>query len=150
MKLKAENFSIFTRKQLCWCLVFDKISKIEKFLKPHQKTSVGVSRFYQSYRLKKFAIFTRKHQFRSLIFNKVGGWRHNINIKSLIHFSIAPLIQNPKLSAAFCCVVLLITENSNSCYRSNSIISNIGGSGDGLQKPLKIFEVDGFFSSIQS
>ena len=41
--------------------------------------------------------FTRKHLFRSLVFDKVAGWRYNINMKLLIHahFFIAPLIQNP-------------------------------------------------------
>ena len=47
--------------------------------------SVAGSHFYQSCRLKKFDKFTRKQQRRSLDFNKVVGWSHEINAKLLIN-----------------------------------------------------------------
>ena len=66
----------------------------ENILKANKKATVLDSCLLQSYKQKKFA---RKHQCRSLVFNKVPDYRHNINIKLLIqlHFFIAPLITKP-------------------------------------------------------
>ena len=54
----------------------------EKFLKINEKTPAKNSQN-----------FHKKYQSLSLVFNKVAGWMHNINIKFLIHlhFFIEPL-----------------------------------------------------------
>ena len=50
-----------------------------------------------------FSKFISKHLCRALVFNKVEGWRYNINIKLSInlHFFKAPLLTKSKLTALF-------------------------------------------------
>ena len=76
-----KNLQNLQKKQLWQSVVFNKVT---------------VSIFFK----KKFI---SKHLCRALVFNKVEGWRYNINIKLLIHlhFFKAPLLTKSKLTALF-------------------------------------------------
>ena len=87
--------------------------------------SVALGLNKERYRLKKITKNTRTQLCRNVVFNKVEGWRYNINIKSLLllHFFFAPLITKSKLSAIFvgsnslftCNIILPISYNVKSC-----------------------------------
>ena len=55
--------------------------------------SVALGLNKERYRLKKFTKNTRTQLCRNVVFNKVEGWRYNINIKSLLllHFFLRHL-----------------------------------------------------------
>ena len=81
-----------------------------------------------------------KHVCENFIFNKAVGWRHNINIKSLIQlhfFLLRRSQQNQRFLHHLYILFLLMTRKSSTCLHSANIIFNLGSFGDDLWKNLK-------------
>ena len=85
-----KNVVKLTGKQLCQSLIFDEFAA-KKYSNICKKTLV------QETRCKTCARNT------SLIFNKVAGWKHNINLKLLIHlhYFIGLLLTKSKFFVPF-------------------------------------------------
>ena len=90
--------------------------------------------------LKYFEKFTRKRLCRSLVCNKVAGWGHNINIKSLKHFLFlcAWLSTKSKFPTPITQCNLTHNWKVRYCLHSSDIISHFRSCGDCLRKNLKI------------
>lgn len=83
---------------------------------------------------------------------KVAGWRHNINIKLLMHFHflLKRSEQNRPFLLHLLSVLSLRTGNSDNFLYSPNMISNIENCGNGLPQELKSNETSNFAQSCQS
>ena len=61
-----------------------KLQDEKLFLNSQKRTCAGASLLIKL-QTKKFTKFTKKHLYQCLTFTKVAGWKHNYNIKLLIH-----------------------------------------------------------------
>ena len=98
-RVEYDNFSKFTRKLLCWSLIFNEVAC--------WKNSENLI----------------ENTYARVFFHRVADWRYNINIKSLIHlhFFNAPVFLHHLNN-----VLSLITVKSGNCLLSANIISNVG------------------------
>ena len=88
------NFFIkFTGKHLCQSHVFSKVAGWKTYQSLQDYTWAGVF-FLIKFQAEKNCKISKKCPWRRLTFNKVAGWRYNINITLLIHLHLfaVPLI----------------------------------------------------------
>ena len=131
--------------------------KVEKFVKPHKKTSVAEPHLYSSCSLKSFPKFTRKQLCWSLVLKEASGWKISqipqINncagILFLIKLQTGGTTSTPnlwcihlssfrRLHVIFLhhlhCVPSLTIGNCGNCWHSATNISHVKSCGDRFRK----------------